>query len=195
MGELCTLLREGKDDEAKQVSDWYYDIFARIIITKCKITACLKKLVAMNKLLNLAYETKIPVVLTNDCHYLERKDSIAIDALNCIRKGIDFSHQEAKRFACNEYYYKSPKEMGALYNFPPQLIKNTLAITDKIDVTDGYIPVSESDLSVSRVVDILHGFSPSLRIKFKPNSKHLRVSLMENNSDEVLEHLRIQLPI
>jgi len=194
VGELCTLLLEGKDEEAKQVSDWYYDVFGEDYYYEVQNHSLPQEAVAMNKLLNLTYDTKIPVVLTNDCHYLERKDSVAIDALNCIRKGIDFSHQEAKRFACNEYYFKTPKEMRALYNFPPQLIKNTLAITDKIDVTVGYIPVSESNLNVPRVVEILHGFSPSLQIKFKPNSKHIRVSLMDNKSAEVLEHLRIQLP-
>ncbi len=194
VGELCTLLLEGKDEEAKQVSDWYYDVFGEDYYYEVQNHSLPQEAVAMNKLLNLTYDTKIPVVLTNDCHYLERKDSVAIDALNCIRKGIDFSHQEAKRFACNEYYFKTPKEMRALYNFPPQLIKNTLAITDKIDVTVGYIPVSESNLNVPRVVEILHGFSPSLQIKFKPNSKHIRVSLMDNKSAEVLEHLLIQLP-
>ena len=194
VGELCTLLLEGKDDEAKQISDWYYDIFGEDYYYEIQNHGLPQEAVAMNKLLNLAYETKIPVVLTNDCHYLERKDSVAIDALNCIRKGIDFSHQEAKRFACNEYYFKTPKEMKALYDFPPQLIKNTLAITDKIDVTGGYIPVSESDLNVARVVEILRCFSHSLWIKFKPNSKHIRVSLMDNKSAKVLEHLRMQLP-
>ena len=194
VGELCTLLLEGKDDEAKQVSDWYYEVFGEDYYYEIQNHGLPQEAVAMNTLLNLAYETKIPVVLTNDCHYIERKDSIAIDALNCIRKGIDLSHPDAKRFACNEYYFKTPKEMRALYNFPPQLIKNTLAITDKIDVTVGYIPVSESNLNVPRVVEILHGFSPSLQIKFKPNSKHIRVSLMDNKSAKVLEHLRMQLP-
>jgi hypothetical protein len=148
----------------------------------------------MNKLLNLAYQSKIPVVLTNDCHYMDRNDSIAIDVLNCIRKGLDFAHPEAKRFACNEYYFKTHKEMMALYGFPPQLIKNTVEIANRIDVFDGYIPVSESDLSVTELIGILRGFSHSLRIKFKPNSKHIRVSLMEHKSSEVLEHLRKQLP-
>ena len=194
VGELCTLLLEDKDEEAKQVSDWYYDVFGEDYYYEVQNHSLPQEAVAMNKLLNLTYDTKIPVVLTNDCHYLERKDSVAIDALNCIRKGIDFSHQEAKRFACNEYYFKTPKEMRTLYDFPPQLIKNTLAITDKIDVTVGYIPVSESNLNVPRVVEILHGFSPSLQIKFKPNSKHIRVSLMDNKSAKVLEHLRMQLP-
>jgi len=194
VGELCTLLLEGKDDQARQVSDWYYAVFGEDYYYEVQNHGLPQEAVAMNKLLNLAYDTKIPVVLTNDCHYMERKDSVAIDALNCIRKEIYFNHPDAKRFACNEYYFKTPKEMGALYDFPPQLVENTLTIADKIDVTGGYIPVSECDLNVPRVVDILRGFSHSLRIKFKPNNNHIRVSLMEHKSSEVLEHLRMQLP-
>jgi len=194
VGELCTLLLEGKDDQARQVLDWYHKVFGEDYYYEVQNHGLPQEAVAMNKLLNLAYETKIPVVLTNDCHYIERKDSVAIDALNCIRKVVDFSHRDAKRFACNEYFFKTPKEMGALYNFPPQLIKNTLAISDKIDVTGSYIPVSYSDLSVPRVVGILRGFSHSLRINFKPNSKHIRVSLMEHKSTAILEHLHNQLP-
>ncbi len=193
VGELCTLLLKDKDEQARQVSDWYYEVFGEDYYYEIQNHGLPSEGVAMNKLFNLAYQTKIPVVLTNDCHYMDRSDSIAIDALNCIRKGIDFSHSEAKRFTCNEYYFRSPKEMKALIGFPPQLIKNTLEIANEIDVTDGYITVSDSDLSVPRVVEILRGFSHSLRIRFKPNSKHVRVSLMEHKSADLLEHLRIQL--
>ncbi len=194
VGELCTLLLEGKDEQARQVSDWYYEVFGEDYYYEIQNHGLPSEAVAMNKLMNLAYQTKIPVVLTNDCHYMDRKDSIAIDALSCIRKGSDFSHPDAKRFACNEYYFKSPKEMKALIGFPPQLIKNTLDIANKIDVTDGYVPVSESELSVSKVVGLLSSYSPALRINFKSRGRHIRVSLMDHKSAEVLEHLRQQLP-
>ncbi len=194
VGELCTLLLEGKDELARQVSDWYYEVFGEDYYYEIQNHGLPSEAVAMNILLNLAYQSKIPVVLINDCHYMDRIDSIAIDALNCIRKGLDFAHPEAKRFTCNEYYFKSPKEMKALIGFPPQLIKNTLEIAEKISVTDGYIPVVESDLSVPRVVGMLSSYSPTLRIKFKPGSKHISVSLMDHKSADVLEHLCHQLP-
>lgn len=194
VGELCTLLLEDKDEQARQVSDWYYEVFGEDYYYEIQNHGLPSEAVAMNKLLNLAYQTKIPVVLTNDCHYMDRSDSLAIDSLNCIRKGLDFAHPEAKRFACNEYYFKSPKEMKALKGFPPQLTKNTLEIADKIDVTDGYIPVAEIDLSVPSVVGLLSSYSPTLRIKFKPRSRHITVSLMDHKSADVLEHLRQQLP-
>lgn len=194
VGEICTLLLEGKDDQARQISDWYHEVFGEDYYYEVQNHGLPFEAVAMNKLLNMAYQTKIPVVLTNDCHYMDRKDSIAIDALNCIRKGIDFSHPEAKRFACNEYYFKSPKEMKALIGFPPHLTKNTLEIANKIDVTDGYIPVSEGALSAPSLVGLLSSYSPTLRIKFKPRSRHITVSLMDHKSADVLEHLRQQLP-
>ncbi len=194
VGELCTLLLEGRDVEARQVSDWYHEVFGEDYFYEIQNHELPSEAVAMNKVLNLAYQTKIPVVLTNDCHCMDRSDSISIDALNCIRKGLDFAHSEAKRFACNEYYLKSPKEMKALIGFPPQLIKNTLDIANKIDVTDGYIPVSESDLSVSKVVGLLSSYSSTLKIKFKPSSRHISLSLMDHQSADVLEHLRQQLP-
>ncbi len=194
VGELCSLLLGGKDEEARHVSDWYFEVFGEDYYYEIQNHGLPSEAVAMNKLLNLAYQTKIPVVLTNDCHHMDRRDSIAIDALNCIRKGIDFSHAEAKRFACNEYYFKSPKEMKSLIGFPPQHIKNTLDIANKTDVTDGYIPVSESELSVSKVVGLLSSYSSSLKIKFKPSSRHISVSLMDHKSAGVLEHLRKQLP-
>lgn len=194
VGEICTLLLEGKDEQARQVSDWYHEVFGEDYYYEIQNHGLPSEAVAMNKLLNLAYQTKIPVVLTNDCHYMDRKDSSAIDALNCIRNGLDFAHPEAKRFACNEYYFKSPKEMKALVGFPPQLIKNTLDIANKIDVTDGYIPVSESDLSAPKVVGLLSSYSPTLRIKFNLRSRYISVSLMDHKSADVLEHLRQQLP-
>ena len=193
VGEICTLLLEGKDEQARQVSDWYYEVFGEDYFYEIQNHGLPSEAVAMNKLLNLAYQTKIPVVLTNDCHYMDRSDSLAIDSLNCIRKGLDFAHPEAKRFACNEYYFKSPKEMKALKGFPPELTKNTLEIADKIDVTDGYIPIAEIDLSAPRVVGLLSSYSPTLRIKFKPRSRHITVSLMDHKSADVLEHLRQQL--
>lgn len=193
VGELCTLLLEDKDEQARKVSDWYYEVFGEDYYYEIQNHGLLSEAVAMNKLLNLAYQTKIPVVLTNDCHYMDRKDSSAIDALNCIRNGLDFAHPEAKRFACNEYYFKSPKEMKALIGFPPHLTKNTLEIANKIDVTDGYIPVSEGALSAPSLVGLLSSYSPTLRIKFKPRSRHITVSLMDHKSADVLEHLRQQL--
>jgi DNA polymerase III alpha subunit len=133
-GELCTLLFEDRDDEAREVSDWYQGVFGDRYYNEIQDHGLPREAIAMNKLLNLAYSTKVPVVLTNDCHYLRREDSLAIDTLNCIKKGIDLSNPEARRFASNEYYFKSSEELSDLIYFPPQLWENTIKIADRVDL-------------------------------------------------------------
>jgi len=194
VGELCTLLSESRDDDARQVSDWYYGVFGEDYYYEIQNHGLPSEALAMNKLMNLAYETKIPLVLTNDCHYMRRSDSIAIDTLNCIRRKIDFRHPEAKRFACNEYYFKTPKQMESLYSFLPQLISNTLDIADKIDLTGGYLPYSDSKLTAARLEEILIKFDPALQVRGKPDSNHVTVSLMENQFAGLLEYLHSVLP-
>lgn len=194
VGELCTLLLEGKDEQARQVSDWYHEVFGEDYYYEIQDHGLPSEAVAMNKLLNLAKQTKIPVVFTNDCHYMDRKDSVAIDTLNCLRKGLDFAHPEAKRFACNEYYFKSPKEMKALASFPPQLLKNTLLIAAKIDATEGFIPVPDSDLEPDEVVKILRDYSTKLRIGYHPRFNRIGISLCGIEPEGLLERLSSKLP-
>lgn len=134
VGELCTLLLEDREEEALEVSNWYQSIFGDDYYYEIHNHGLPKEAIAMNRLLTLAYKTKIPPVLANDCHYLDHADSIGIDVVNCLRRDLDFTNAEAKRFACNEYYFKDPSEMKALYDSPEQLITNSLKIADKIEL-------------------------------------------------------------
>jgi len=134
VGELCTLLLEEKQDDALQTIEWYKSVFGDRYYLEFQNHGLPKEAIAMNMLLNLAFQTKTQVVLTNDCHYIDKRQSEAIDALNCIRMGIDFKSAESKRFACNEYYLKSSQEMKKLIDHPPQAISNTLTIAESIEL-------------------------------------------------------------
>jgi len=134
VGELGTLLLEGRQDDALKVINWYKSVFGDRYYLEFQNHGLPQETLAMNLLLNLAYQTKIPVVLTNDCHYLDKRQSEAIDALNCIRRGIEFKSAESKRFACNEYYFKSSHEMKKLICHPAEAISNTLAIAERIEL-------------------------------------------------------------
>jgi DNA polymerase-3 subunit alpha len=193
-GELCTLLLEGRDEEARQVSDWYYGVFGEDYYYEVQDHGLPQEAIAMNKLLDMAFYTKIPAVVTNDCHYMKRQDSIAIDALNSIRKGLDFTQPEASRFTNNEYYFKPPQEMELLFYSSPQIVENKLEIAEKIEVMNGYIPAPESELTLSDVEGILNDYSHPLRIKSQPNKRHIRVTLTESKPAELLEYLSKNIP-
>ena len=195
VGELCTFLLEDRDIEARQASEWYESVFGERYYLELQNHSLPAEGIAMNKLLNLGYKTKAQVVLTNDCHYLRRKDSPIIDVLNCIRKGIDLRHHGAKRFACNEYYLKTAEEMWELFDFPPQLISNTLEIAKLIELDllrD--LPTDQNDWdAIKLVIEPLRTFSSELSISFD-DGKHLKVSILKEMAGEMIGYLKDSLP-
>lgn len=134
VGELCSLLLEDKQDDALETIKWYKSVFGERYYLEYQNHGLPKEAIAMNMLLNLAYQTKTQVVFTNDCHHIDKCQSEAIDALHCMRLGMDFKSSESKRFASNEYYFKTPQEMKKLIYHPPQAISNTITIAESVDL-------------------------------------------------------------
>ncbi|MDD2228099.1 MAG: PHP domain-containing protein [Candidatus Cloacimonetes bacterium] len=173
VGELGTLLLEDKQDDALMVINWYKSVFGDRYYLELQNHGLPQETLAMNLLLNLAYQTKTPVVLTNDCHYLDERQSEAIDALNCIRRGLDFKSAESKRFACNEYYFKSPHEMKKLINHPAEAISNTLAIAERIELDLlSELPL-QMNKGVSNIInkEQLNGLCGCTYISYKANNQ------------------------
>ncbi len=86
------------------------------------------------RLIELAQLTDLPLVATNDCHYLESSDVEAHDTLLCIQTGAKVDDTRRMRFETTELYYKSPQEMEAAFAHVPQAIANTLKIADQVDL-------------------------------------------------------------
>ena len=81
-------------------------------------------------ILRLHEETGIPVVATNDCHYLTRDDAAMQDVLMCVQTGKLLEDQERMRFETQEFYVKSEEEMRAIFPNCPEAIDNTQKIVD-----------------------------------------------------------------
>ncbi|MBQ9411543.1 MAG: DNA polymerase III subunit alpha [Oscillospiraceae bacterium] len=88
---------------------------------------------AMNGLLRISEETGIPVVLTNDAHYLVREDAGAQDVLMCIQTGKTLDDPQRLRFESQEFYLKSEAEMASLLPEHPEALENTVRIAEKCD--------------------------------------------------------------
>ncbi len=80
------------------------------------------------KLLELAGETKLPLVATNDCHYLTAQDVEAHDILLCIQTNAAVDDPKRMRFSTNELYYRPPDEMESAFAHCPEALANTAAI-------------------------------------------------------------------
>jgi DNA polymerase-3 subunit alpha len=86
------------------------------------------------KLIELSKKTNIPVVATNDCHFLKKEDFEIHDILLCIGTGKTLNDEKRMRFKSDLFYYRSPEEMIKTFSYIPESIKNTLEITEKINL-------------------------------------------------------------
>jgi DNA polymerase-3 subunit alpha len=79
-------------------------------------------------------ETGIPLIATNDVHYLRAEDVDAHEVLLCLQTGADIDDPRRFRFASKELYFKTEEEMRALFPDSPQAIENTIGVAELCDV-------------------------------------------------------------
>src|SRR3972149_5867477 len=84
-----------------------------------------KELIALGKKLD------IPLVATNDCHYLKKEDARVHDVLLCIQTGTTVNAPNRMRFSTDEFYVKSPEEMNEAFKDTPEAIANTIEIAER----------------------------------------------------------------
>jgi DNA polymerase-3 subunit alpha len=86
------------------------------------------------QMVRLSRETGIPLVATNDCHYLNQLDARAQDVLVCIQTGKTVSDSSRLKFATDQFYFKSLEEMQAVFGEAPEALSRTLEIAERCNV-------------------------------------------------------------
>ena len=93
---------------------------------------------AKDGMIKLSRETGIPLVATNDVHYLHKTDVEAHEVLLCLQTGSDFNDPKRFRFTTNELFFKTQDEMSALFAEVPEALENTRVISEMcaVDLDD-----------------------------------------------------------
>ncbi len=86
------------------------------------------------ELVRLSRESGIPLVATNDCHYLTRADARAQEVLMCIQTGKTMSDPQRMRFATDQFYFKTAEEMAHVFGELPDALERTAAIAERCNV-------------------------------------------------------------
>ncbi len=134
-GELAQALLAGKDKAAEKLVGEYQDLFGKENYYLELMDHGIADQKRQNeKLLELSKKTGVPLVATNDCHYLNKEDASAHDALLCIGTGSTLAEPNRLRFEQEEFYYKSPEEMYALFKHCPEAVRRTLEIAERCNV-------------------------------------------------------------
>nr|WP_220486409.1 DNA polymerase III subunit alpha [Tessaracoccus sp. MC1865] len=133
-GEVQTFLRLGQYDNARAAAAEFRDIFGEgnfyveLMDHGLDIETRVRK-----DLLRLAKDLSLPLVATNDLHYVHAHDADAHDTLLCVSAGSRKAETSRFKFDGNGYYLKSAEEMRSLFRELPEACDNTLAIAERIE--------------------------------------------------------------
>ena len=133
-GEIPKLLRTKGMDEALVVAREYAAIFHEGFYLEVQSNGMKEQEILNNQLYEMAEKTKLPLVATNDCHYLNREDVEAHDILLCVQTGAKVDDKDRMRFNTEELYYKTPEEMYAHFSHMPQTLENTVRIAQECEL-------------------------------------------------------------
>ena len=139
---------KSEEAEAEKEFKWWLDIFGEDYYIEIQRHQIPEQETINNRLLQYSKKYKVPVIATNDSHYINEDDANAHDILLCINTGEkqstpgfdDFVNDEIQiknrrfKFPNNEFYFKTQAQMSALFSDLPESIDNTNAIVDKVDV-------------------------------------------------------------
>ncbi|MDR0880972.1 MAG: DNA polymerase III subunit alpha [Candidatus Adiutrix sp.] len=133
-GEVPWLLLKRGQAEAERAAGEYAAIFKDRFYLEIQHNGLAEQVEANQTLKHLAAKMGLPLVATNDCHYLLKEHYQMHDVLLCIQTGKTVAEDKRMKFSTNEYYFKSPAEMAASFAGEPEALANTLAIAERCQV-------------------------------------------------------------
>src|SRR5436305_397011 len=131
-GELCENLMAGKYEAARQTAGTYNDIFGRgnFFLEIQDQGLALERQIRPD-LLRLEKDLNIPLVATNDSHYICGEDSYAHEVLLCVQTASSIHDDKRFKFEGDQFYVKSADEMQRLFGEIPDALKRTMAIAER----------------------------------------------------------------
>lgn len=188
-GEIPQLLQANQFNSALKCADDFIQIFGKDnFYLELQENRIPEQGVCNIGLLKIAKELRLPIVATNDVHYLTKETAKAHEALLCIQTQSNLSDPEHMRFQTEEFYFKSPDEMKKLFAELPEAISNTVSISERcnleLDFTKLHLPSYEPP-----------GGLPKEEFLSKLCSEGIEKRFPEGISENVKERLENELKI
>lgn len=129
-------LRRGRYNQAKKAVSILKEIFGDDFFLEIMYHGIVAEYIIASSILKLGKELDVPVVATNDVHYLHKDDALSQEVLMCMGRQTCLSDPNHGRHSYPELYLKSAKEMGKIFGDYPEVVYNTVAIANRIDAKD-----------------------------------------------------------
>ena len=133
-GEVASNILNNDIEKAKEAALWYKSVFGDDYYLEIQNNGIKEQVIVNQKLMQLSRELNIPLVATNDSHYLKKEDAYNHEVLLCIQTGKRMSDEDRMKFNTDELYIKSPEEMIDYFKAVPEAIENTVKIAQECNV-------------------------------------------------------------
>lgn len=135
-GEIPRLLLKGEYEKAKETAMWFDGVFGRNNYFLELQNHGIEEQQRVNpQIVRISKETGIPLVCTNDVHYITKEDYKMHKVLLCVQTGKKINEENPIEFKTNEFYLKSGEEMAALFTDTPTAVLNTVKIAERCNVS------------------------------------------------------------
>lgn len=130
-GEVASRIVEGDQAGAEEVAAWYADVFRDRYFLEMQFHDLAFDATINQGIVSLHQRTGIPLVATNDVHYVQKRHAYAQEVLLCIQTQTTMNDPKRMRMESQEFYLKSAEEMRRLFGDYPGAIANTLEVADR----------------------------------------------------------------
>lgn len=135
-GEIPKRILNGEYEKAKETALWYKSTFGEEnYYLEIQDHGIREQKIVNPQIIRLSKETGIPLVCTNDVHYINNEDYRMHKVLLCVQTGSSVNEESALEFKTNEFYLKTGEEMAELFSSTPEAVHNTVEIAEKCNVT------------------------------------------------------------
>ena len=134
-GEIPKALLNGDYEKAKETAIWYKSVFGENNFFLEMQNHNLPEQQTINPyMIKLSRDTGIPLVATNDVHYIEKSDAFMHKVLLCVQTGSKINEKNSLEFKTEEFYLKTAQEMAQVFPDVPEALENTVKIAERCNV-------------------------------------------------------------
>ncbi|MEW9698311.1 DNA polymerase III subunit alpha [Paenibacillus sp. SI8] len=132
--EVSQHLLHDRKDEARKAAERYRDIFGDDFFLEIQDHGMIEQKKVMISMIELSKETGIPLIATNDVHYVTEPDHVMQDILICIGTGKTVDDKDRLRMGTSQMYLKSEEEMKRLFVHVPEALTNTSVVAERCEL-------------------------------------------------------------
>ena len=130
-GEVQNYILKGNEAKARKVALFYKEIFKDGFYLELQDHNLEENKIVNEANIKLSKELGIPLVATNDIHYVEKKDAKSHDILLCIQTGKTVNDENRMKYPSETFYLKSAEEMWDIFSYVPEALENTIKIAEE----------------------------------------------------------------